>query len=145
MVHIPDKAALFREVLRVLRPDGVFAASDWLGGEITDTSPEWARFRELGHLSFAMATAAESEALMRAAGFTNISTHDRNEWYAPVCSEEVEQLEGPLREKSLQVVDEAVYRHWLNVRRALAESVAAGALRPTHLRGYKALVSSQPS
>ncbi len=137
MIHILDKQAMFKDVLRVLRPGGVFAASDWLGGENASTSPDLARYRELGHLSFTMATAPESKAAMRAAGFSVVTAHDRNEWYAEVCAEEVRQIEGPLREPMLKVVDGDIYAHWLNVRRALADSVAAGALRPTHLRGYK--------
>lgn len=137
MIHIPDKAALFAEVLRVLRPGGAFAASDWLGGDNTATSPEWARFRELAHLSFTMATAVETEAFMRDAGMAQVSSRDRNVWYAEVSRQEVRDLEGPLREAVLAVVDEVTYTHWLQVRRALADSVAAGAMRPTHLRGRK--------
>ena len=30
MVHIEDKAALYAEVLRVLKPGGWFTAADWL-------------------------------------------------------------------------------------------------------------------
>ncbi len=33
IIHIPDKAALFSEIIRVLKPGGVFTASDWLSGE----------------------------------------------------------------------------------------------------------------
>ena len=33
--------------------------------------------------------------------------------------------------------DEAIYLGWLKARRALSAAVAVGAMRPTHLRGYK--------
>jgi hypothetical protein len=99
--------------------------------------PAWAHFRKLAHLSFHFATARETERQMQEAGFQRVSTLDRNAWYAPVTSHEVEQLEGPLRERIIAVLDETIYQHWLTVRRALRDSVLANALRPTHLRGYK--------
>ena len=137
MVHIPDKKALFDEVLRVLRARCVFAASDWLVGENADSSSEWEEFCELAHLSFSFATASEMETQMRIAGFVDVSSIDRNAWYKPITVQEVEQLEGPLRTQIIEVSDEETYQHWLKVRRALRDSVAVGALRPTHLRGYK--------
>lgn len=137
MVHIPDKDDLFQEILRVLCPGGVFAASDWLAGENASTSSEWVRFRELAHLSFHFATAQAMEVAMQKAGFDRVSSVDRNAWYAPITEQEVEQLEGPLRGRILEVIDEETYQRWLNVRRALRNAVCAGALRPTHLRGFK--------
>lgn len=138
MIHIPDKNAIFSEILRVLKPGGVFAASDWLVGENADSSPEWARVRNLSHLDFKVFTAAETELTMRQAGFEHVSTLDRNAWYASNSATEYRQLEGPLRERILEVADEEVYEHWMKVRRAFRDSAAVGALRPTHLRGYKA-------
>jgi len=138
MIHIPDKNAIFSEILRVLKPGGVFAASDWLVGENADSSPEWARVRNLSHLDFKVFTAAETELAMRQAGFEQVSTLDRNAWYASNSATEYRQLEGPLRERILEVADEEVYEHWIKVRRAFRDSAAVGALRPTHLRGYKA-------
>ena len=138
MIHIPDKNAIFIEILRVLKPGGVFAASDWLVGENADSSPEWARVRNLSHLDFKVFTAAETELTMRQAGFEQVSTLDRNAWYASNSATEYRQLEGPLRERILEVADEEVYEHWMKVRRAFRDSAAVGALRPTHLRGYKA-------
>ena len=137
MVHIADKAALYREVLRVLRPGGTFAASDWLGGANTATAPEWARLCEVGDLTFIMATAAETEAAMVAAGFASVSTRDRNAWYAALSRRELEQVTGPLRGRLIDAVGEELYHHWVDVRRATADAVAAGALRPTHLRGIR--------
>ena len=46
-------------------------------------------------------------------------------------------LEGPLRGRLLEAVGEDLYLGWLEVRRALRDSVHVGALRPTHLRGFK--------
>ena len=137
LVHIADKGGLFREVLRVLRPGGRFLASDWLGGENRATAPEWARLGEVGELNLVMATAAETEATMTAAGFTSVSTRDRNRWYAELSRLELEQVTGPLRNQLIDAVGEAAYLRWVEVRRALAEAVGVGALRPTHLRGTK--------
>ncbi|MDX1575070.1 MAG: hypothetical protein R3285_02680 [Kiloniellales bacterium] len=57
-------------------------ASDWRGDDTAETSPEWRRFRALGHLDFTMATAPETEATMTAAGFERAATRDRNAWNA---------------------------------------------------------------
>lgn len=138
LIHITDKAAMYDEVLRVLKPGGVFAASDWLGGENTHSSPDWRRCIELTQHNFHMATAAEAEAMLRAAGFVDVSSVDRNAWYSAFTKQEVNDLEGPLRGRLLEVVDEEIYQHWLEVRRALRDAVNAGAMRPTHLRGFKA-------
>ncbi len=137
IVHIPDKDAIFREILRVLRPGGVLAASDWLVSDNADTLPEWVRFCEFGYLSFAVATSHETETVMNNVGFERITTVDRNAWYASTIVQEVEQLTGPLRARILEVVDEKVYESWMDVRRALRDAVTVGAMRPTHIRGYK--------
>jgi len=138
LIHIVDKSAMYRELLRVLRPGGVFVASDWLGGDNTETAPEWRLFRDLVHLDFTMATASETEAVMIAAGFTDVSTRDRNAWFSELSRYEADQIAGPLRKQLIADFGEEIYQHWLRVRLALADAAAIGALRPTHLRGYKA-------
>ena len=135
LIHIADKQAIYAEILRGLHPGGVFLASDWLGGDNTATAPEWKRFRELGHLDFIMATAAETCATMTAAGFENVST--RNAWYAQLSRFDLDQVRGPLRDKLIDAAGEEIYLNWLKVRHALTDAVAVGALRPTHLRGFK--------
>ncbi|HMB75676.1 MAG TPA: methyltransferase domain-containing protein, partial [Kiloniellaceae bacterium] len=69
MIHIPDKEALYKEVLRVLKPGGHFRASDWLSGSAAEPSPEMQRWHELLDLGFAMATPEKTAAAMTAAGF----------------------------------------------------------------------------
>ncbi len=137
LIHVPDKRGLYREVLRVLKSGGVFAASDWLSGEQASTDPAFQRFLRLAHLSFAMATAAQTEQVMRDAGFRDVSSTDRNAWYAALSRKEVERIQGPLRDDLNRVVGADVYARWLEVRRALADATASGGLRPTHLRGFR--------
>ena len=138
LIHIPDKLALYAEVLRVLRPGGVFAASDWLAHEMAGEMPEFQKYMELkNHLDFAMATPDETAAVMRTAGFQDVSTRDRNAWYAVLAEEEARQVAGPLREQLVEAAGEEIYAHWVKVRRGLADATKAGGLRPTHLRGKK--------
>lgn len=137
MIHIPDKKALYRDILRVLKPGGVFSASDWLAGEGASMNPAFRRYIDFIDLDFTMATAEETAAAMHAAGFTAVDVRDRNAWYAELVTEEVAAIEGPLRERIIEVSDVEIYERWLTARRALAEATAGGALRPTHLRGHK--------
>ena len=137
MLHIPDKRALYREILRVLRPGGIFAASDWLAGPGAMDDPAFRRYVDLGHLRFAMATAEETADIMRECGFTEVSTRDRNAWFKEVSAREAAAVAGPLREQILAVCDLTTYERWRDGRQALAEATGKGSLRPTHLRGTK--------
>lgn len=137
LIHIPDKRALYREILRVLKPGGVFAASDWLAGPRAMNDPSFRRYVDLGHLKFTMATAEETAAVMRECGFAEVATRDRNAWYAEVSAQEAAAIAGPLRERIIEVSNLEIYERWRDGRQALAVATRNGSLRPTHLRGSK--------
>ncbi|MEE9427595.1 MAG: methyltransferase domain-containing protein [Paracoccaceae bacterium] len=137
MLHIPDKAALFADVLRVLKPGGFFAASDWLKGENAEVDPGYQRYITEGHLNYKMATAAETEAAMVLAGFSDVYTVDRQAWYAPLARRELADIEGPLRLQLIAASQKSVYEKWRNSRRGSAAAFSSGSLRPTHLHGVR--------
>ena len=56
MIHIPDKAAIYRQILRVLRPGGRFVASDWLKGLDKPLSAAMKSWIDCTGLSFNMAS-----------------------------------------------------------------------------------------
>ena len=71
------------------------------------------------------------------AGFANVLSKDKNDWYVDLSLAEIERMEGPLRQRFLEVCGEDGYQEILKIRRANAEAARCGGLRPTHLRGYK--------
>ena len=137
IVHIPDKAACYAEVLRTLRPDGVFAGSDWLrGGEETYTSDarEWL---ECARLDFRMETLDETRRALERSGFERVRLVDRNAWYKGAIVEELTTLAGDNYEKLVELVGEEMARHRVESSRQKQRVIEQGFLRPTHFVGYK--------
>ncbi len=137
IVHIEDKLAVYGEIFRVLKPGGGFVAGDWFAGENADDLPEFQHYRQLSHLTFAMQTADEARAVLQEAGFADVALNDRNEWYAGFAREQIERIEGPLRDRLIDVCGADGYRDMLKVSYANAGAAGCGGLRPTHIRALK--------
>jgi ubiquinone/menaquinone biosynthesis C-methylase UbiE len=137
LLHVPDKDALFAEIFRVLKPDGVFAASNWMISHDGEPSPEMKAYVAAEGLSFAMASPARYAEAMRRAGFADVTTRDRNAWYREVAREELEQLKGPLYARVAAVVGPAYVDKNIRTWEAMQKVLDSGEHRPTHLRGLK--------
>lgn len=137
IIHIEDKETLFQDLHRVLAPNGVFVASDWLGGHDGPPSALMQAYLDAEGLSFGLASAARYEAAMRAAGFTDVRTRDRNAWYLDTARREVAAIEGPLRPRMLAAIGEAETERQTRVWRTMLAVLETGELRPTHLYGRK--------
>ena len=137
MVHIADKEALFADIVRILRPGGRVAASDWMSAADGPFSPELAYYLEAEGLGFGMASPARYRAAMESAGFRDIRMTDRNDWYRPLARREHAALSGPLYEQLAAKVGKDFLDHEIEVWRALTVVVDSGELRPGHLRARK--------
>jgi phosphoethanolamine N-methyltransferase len=78
----------------VLRPGGVFAASDWLISHDGEPSEDFRNYLAAEGLSFGMASADRYRRAMEAAGFRGVVTTDRNPWYREVARDELGRLQG---------------------------------------------------
>jgi SAM-dependent methyltransferase len=137
MVQIPDKARIFGEILRVLRPGGRFIASDWLRGGSADYSPEMLEFFRLEGIAYNMASLEESAAALRAAGFRDVEIRDRHAWYLSLARRELESMEGALEPLTVSRIGAERARFFIEDWRQLVLVAERGELRPGHLKAVK--------
>ena len=133
---MPDKDALFAEIFRVLKPGGVFAASNWMISHDGEPSPEMKAYIAAEGLSFAMASPARYASAMRQGGLrADRHRRDRNPWYREVARGELERLKGPLYDKVADAVGRAYVDKNIRTWEAMQKVLDSGEHRPTHLRG----------
>ena len=137
LLHVPDKDGLFAEIFRVLKPGGVFAASNWMIGHDGEPSPQMKAYIAAEGLSFAMASPARYAQAMRRAGFADVTVTDRNPWYREVARGELERLKGPLYAPVAAVVGAPYVDKNIRTWEAMQKVLDSGEHRPTHLRGWK--------
>jgi ubiquinone/menaquinone biosynthesis C-methylase UbiE len=137
LVQIPDKSAIFAEILRVLRPGGRFIASDWLRGGSGAYSPEMLEFFRLEGIAYNMASLEESAAALRAAGFRDVEIRDRHAWYLPLAQRELESMESTLGPLIASRIGETRAKYFIDDWRQLVLVLERGELRPGHLKAMK--------
>lgn len=138
IVHIPDKHALARDVFRVLKPGGTFAASDWLIGHDGEPSPEMKAYIAAEGLDFGMASPARYEAALAAAGFAEIRITSRNAWYREQARREIAAMKGPLYEKASAELGHHFVDHNIDIWERMLVVLDKGEHCPSHIRARKA-------
>ena len=135
-IHMPDKAAMFAEVKRVLRPGGVLAGYDWLRGP-EPSSDDMKYWLELEGLGFEMETLEAYLQHLRDVGFTDVEGESDGGWYAQESRAELARLKTPLREAMLDAIGQDKYEHFLEDWRMLSIVTEKRELRPGTFRGIK--------
>ncbi len=134
--QVADKAGMFAEVNRVLQPGGVFAVYDWMKGP-DPYGPEMRYWFELEGLTYAMETLQAHGTLLEEAGFANVSLADDGDWYRQRCAEEYRAMQGPLKDRMLELLGAERQAHFLENWRAMQVVLDKGDLRPGYYRAVK--------
>ena len=136
IVHIEDKARLFREIFGVLRPGGRLVVSDWMRGANPDDSMSL-RLWDLQGLTVNPDTVPEREAALIGAGFVDVSIRDRSERVAGILKHDHDRLLGPLSAEITERVGEHRYRAGLEIREVMYAAMAERALCAAHMWARK--------
>ena len=134
--QISNKLEMFKEVLRVLKPGGVFSCYDWMKSN-GDYSEDMLYWFKLEGLTYAMATPELHDELLREAGFVDISVVEKSDWYHEKAREEYERLRGELYPRVVELIgkEQADFRveNW----RAMVVICEKGELRQAYTRGRR--------
>lgn len=138
LLHISDKQMLFSEISRVLRPEGLFVAGDWLRGEYKELSEQMALFNKLTDEEFDMVTLKDYESKLIKSGFCDIVLRDRHDWYLSVAERELERIQGPLKDEIIETAGLQSYENdWLLFWQVLVNTLTSGEFRPAHIKATK--------
>lgn len=136
MIHIQDKAQIYAEIKRVLKPSGRLAFSDWFGSAQPD-SPELRAWLDIVELTFALSTIEEATDLLVDVGFVGIESNDRNAWYAAYMEHELATLQGENFDRLAAQLGRDVAERRLESSTLKRKVVEQGLLRPGHLRATR--------
>ncbi|MEM7117532.1 MAG: methyltransferase domain-containing protein [Chloroflexota bacterium] len=136
LIHIPDKEAIYREIYRVLRPNGRLAIGDWFGSHLPPT-PEYKEWLVVVDLNFAMGTLETAVSLLTNIGFHNIEAVDRNAWYAENILKELATLQGENFQHLVARYGPELAHQRLKSSSLKKVVVDQGLLRPGHIRAAR--------
>ena len=117
--HLEDLAGFFAEILRVLRPGGLLAGSEWLVHHNTEAFQGWDDLLRDRGLTFYFVDGSTFRAAVETAGFAEVSLTDRTAAFTEFSSESLERTDTELRSAlTASLGDEgfAAFRAWCEVR-----------------------------
>lgn len=136
IIHVPDKEAMFAEIVRILRPGGWLLAYDWLKGT-EPYSSDMRRWFELEGLTYAMDHLDNYLAMLRRVGFDEVSGEDVNEEYRAMAHLEYGRMTGDDHGRMTELLGPARRDHFIEDWRMLTVVLDNGELRPAYFRGRK--------
>ena len=131
-----DKLAIFEECLRVLEPGGSIRTYDWMKCE-GEYSEEMLRWFELEGLTYAMETPKRHAELLREAGFVDVETEDRSEWYRKQSLSEYAKILTDHHPRMVELIGQEHADHFVEDWRAMTVVCGRGEMLQVYCRGRK--------
>jgi len=131
-----DKASMFAEILRVLRPGGWFSCYEWMGdgSAYSDDMHYWIKVEEL---TYDFRTLAEYDQLLVSSGFSDVDVSDASDWYRTEARREYELVCGDLYPSMVELLGQQDADHFVEDWRAMVIVIDSGEMRQGYCRGRR--------
>ena len=136
ITQIEDKAAVFAECYRVLKPGGYLTCYDWMRSdrEYSEDMYYWFKMEEL---TYTLETLAQYGERLRETGFDSVETLDASAWYRKESRREYELIRSDLYEKMVELLGQRDADHFVENWRSLVIVCESGELRQCYYRGRR--------
>jgi ubiquinone/menaquinone biosynthesis C-methylase UbiE len=135
--HMEDLSGFLNEVVRVIKPGGWLAGSDWMIRETNDAYHVWDdMLRERG-LNFYFVDPTRFKKSLVSSGLSKVTLTDRTEAFTGFAAVSRERVEGEFKPVLRSSLGEHGYRAFSNWTRVRYGGLNDGAMWYQHFRGQK--------
>lgn len=135
ILHVADKSGLFAEIRRVLRPGGRLLYGDWFRGHGRDLDEAVEAFNQEAGGDFTMTSLQDTTTLLEAAGFVDLETDDRTDWYHVEAGVELARYRALA--PGAPASEREYVTNFISFWETLVDATGAGVLRPGHVRARR--------
>ena len=136
-LHIADKEKLLKDIFRILKPNGIIAASDWMRIDDNPPSLQMREYIAAEGLDMFMCSLKNYETILKNIGFQDIQIRDRNEWYLEKAKKEIMDIKGPLYQKVVDAIGTEETEGAMDIWGKLVGVLETGEHRPGHFTAAK--------
>lgn len=136
LTQTSDKAAVFRECFRVLRPDGHISLYDWTKSE-ADISADMRYWFKMEGLTYSLETLDAYAGHLADAGFVDIEVEDASDWYRQQVNREYQLMKGELYPRMVDLLGQQSADHFVENWRAMVVVCESGEMRQGYCRARR--------
>jgi len=131
-----DKAGIFAESFRVLKPGGHLSCYEWQGSGARYSKDMHYWFKIEG-LTFVLETLQDYRDRFIAAGFVDVVTRDATKWYRNEARREYELIQNSLFPRLVELLGRKDADHFVENWRAMVVVIDNGEMRQGYCRGRR--------
>lgn len=138
LTQTDDKAAIFSDCYRILKPGGCLSLYDWTksDAELSEDMYYWFKMEEL---TYSLETREDYARNLAACGFENVTTDDASDWYRVESHREYDLIRGELYPRMIELLGQDSADHFVENWRSMIVVIDKGEMLQSYCRGFRPL------